>query len=405
MTMRPFSLADLGASADPLPVYRRLQSLPPVFFSEADDCYVVSRHADVKLLVADYATYDPREGFERRRDFDGPFDFDPIFLQSPPDHTRLRKLAGPAFSAKQVTCFAGTAGDIARRLAGGVARPGRTFDLIADFAEPLVLEALGTLIALPPDTRPDILRSLLGLIRPQDTDPVIVQDSASAVHGAMARHYLYIRDEGIGGFAGDIVHAGKDGDAFSQGEGYGMLLLAVVVGAEDMVRAFGNVVYALWRHRDVCATFAADPSARLADVFAEALRLYPTTHYVRRMTRCAVTLGGVDIPAGAAVAGLLGAANRDAAVFADPDAFEIDRRSASASLTFGAGPHVCIGRHVARVIVGAGLMALSGVLPNLELDLQRARRLSNRQIVGFGNLPAHAGIAAALPFPCETSHA
>ena len=83
--------------------------------------------------------------------------------------------------------------------------------------------------------------------------------------------------------------------------------------------------------------------------------------------RCQATLAGIELPEGAALDVIIGAANRDPAQFPDPDHFDIHRKG-QRMLAFGFGPHVCIGQHLARLEITVALNALLDKLPNLRLD-------------------------------------
>lgn len=382
---------DPSFSADPAGFYERMLNLPAVFFNEADGCYFMTRHADVKELIGNHEVYDPRQGSLQRHDLDGPFDFDPIVLQSPPEHTRMRRLAAHAFSMAQVSRFSAGAREIASRLAMELRGERGRFDLISQFTEPLALEAVARLIDLPDEMRSAVMGPLRYLIQQEGADPEFIQRQVTDFNAAIARHFLHVRDRGASGFADDLVNARVGGDVFSQGEAYGMLLMAVIGGAEDMVRGLANIVYALWLYPQARAAFRADPASGLNGVVSEALRLFPTTQYLRRVARRSIAVQGVEIPQGASVVGLLGVANRDPAVFDEAGAFRIDRRNVSASLTFGSGPHVCVGKHIGRIILNAGLMALMEQLPDLELDPAASQRTLNPPILGFRNLWAEFG--------------
>jgi cytochrome P450 len=97
------------------------------------------------------------------------------------------------------------------------------------------------------------------------------------------------------------------------------------------------------------------------------LRFDSSVIHWRRRTRVAVTLSGVDIPADANVLVSIGAANRDPEVFADPDRFDIHRPNAHEHLSFGSGPHLCLGAPLARLEARVVLEELSAALPRLRL--------------------------------------
>ena len=124
-------------------------------------------------------------------------------------------------------------------------------------------------------------------------------------------------------------------------------------------------------HTDTWAAFAADPERLLANTIEEALRFDSSNIAWRRVTTRPVTLRGVEIPAGARILVLLGAANRDPRRFADPETFDIERKDARTHLAFGKGIHYCLGAALTRLELGIVLRLLAGRYPNLRLGTER----------------------------------
>lgn len=395
------SVSDPAMLADPVEFYAQIARMPPVFWSEADESFVVWRHADVKSVMADYARFDPRQGSLQRNEIeDGPFDFDPIFLQSPPDHTRLRKLAAAGFSMASVARFERGARDVAEELALGLPLDDGGFDIVGDFAEALVTRALLDFLEVSEEDRAAISATLLRMIRSTEGGTSSSEELSTELSTLIARHTIRAREEGFGGFPGALYAAEIDGDRLSSGEAFGLVILAAIGGAEDMVKALANLVFALHRFPACRDEFLADPEGRAQAVLLEAMRLFPTTQFIRRVAKQPLQLHGVDVPEGASITAMIGPANRDESVFPEAATMRLDRRNISASLTFGSGAHVCVGKHVGRVIVGAGLLALRDRLGSLRLDLADSSRSYNRPILGFARLAAHAppgGPAAFIP--------
>lgn len=367
---------------EPFEYYDTLRDELPVFYSRRDRCYVLSRYQDVRALLQDYELYDSRLGSMQSRKVEkGELDFDPIFLQSPPEHTRLRKLGAKAYSIASAASIEASCHVIATDVLGAL---GGSFDLISDYAEPVALRSISTFLDIPPDGAAHlqgVLRQLFSRSATGTSD-----EPTEALGRCIAGHFFAAKQGKVSGFPRDILTAEVNGETFSNGEAFGMLMLAAIGGAEDMVRAIGHVVYALSEYREQRQILLQDLNGRMNAAIAEALRLYPTTHYLRRVTTQEVTLHGVTLATGANVVGLLGAANRDERVFEDAAEFQLDRSNTSASLSFGTGPHVCIGKNVAKVILKAALVELLKRHPDYELDLSQSRRVHNAPIVGYESL-------------------
>jgi cytochrome P450 len=157
-----------------------------------------------------------------------------------------------------------------------------------------------------------------------------------------------------------------DGARLTDDEIFAFLLLILPAGVETTYRASGNLLVALLTEPALLDALRQDRSL-LRGAFEEALRWEPPiTTVVRRAIRDC-ELGGVAIPAGTHVSVSVAAANRDPTRYPDPDRFDPTRKNI-AHLTFGGGPHLCLGMHLARMEATVALNALLDRLPDLRLD-------------------------------------
>ncbi|ORW86391.1 cytochrome [Mycobacterium sp. IEC1808] len=157
-----------------------------------------------------------------------------------------------------------------------------------------------------------------------------------------------------------------DGARLTDDEIFAFLLLILPAGVETTYRASGNLLVALLTEPALLAELRAD-RGMLRGAFEEALRWEPPiTTVVRRAVRDC-ELGGIAIPAGATVSVSVAAANRDPARYPDPDRFDPTRKNI-AHLTFGGGPHLCLGMHLARMEGTVAIGALLDRLGDLRLD-------------------------------------
>ncbi len=164
----------------------------------------------------------------------------------------------------------------------------------------------------------------------------------------------------------DLVRVKVDGTTLSDEEIYSFLRLLLPAGVETTYRATGNLLLALLRDRSQFDALFAD-RALYPQAFEEALRWEPpVTVILRRATRD-TELAGVPVGAGADVALLLGAANRDERQYADPDRFDMFRQGRQ-HLGFGFGVHVCLGMHLARMESRVALCTLFDRLGPFALD-------------------------------------
>ena len=147
---------------------------------------------------------------------------------------------------------------------------------------------------------------------------------------------------------------------------FAFLLLILPAGVETTYRASGNLLVALLTEPALVDALRAD-RGMLRGAFEEALRWEPPITTVVRKAVRDCELGGVEIPAGTHVSVSVAAANRDPTRYPDPDRFDPTRRNI-AHLTFGGGPHLCLGMHLARMEATVAINALLDRLPDLRLD-------------------------------------
>jgi hypothetical protein len=191
---------------------------------------------------------------------------------------------------------------------------------------------------------------------------------------AMVRFWHYLRslvDERLAEPRDDLTSAlvevrGGDDAVFTPDEIASVLFAFLTAGHETTSSLIGNAVRRLLEQRSIWEQLCTDPSL-LPDAVEEVLRFDGPVVSWRRRARRDVVIAGVTIPQGAQVLLLLGSANRDGAVFDDPDRLDIRRERASAHLSFGHGIHFCLGAALARLEARVALEVLAARLPSLRL--------------------------------------
>src|SRR5205085_7422497 len=147
---------------------------------------------------------------------------------------------------------------------------------------------------------------------------------------------------------------------------FAFLRLLLPAGAETTYRSSSNLLFCLLTDPDQLHAVRSD-RALLPQAIEEGIRYEPPLLFIMRSAVTDVELGGMHIPEGSMISVCLGAANRDPSKFADPDRFDIFR-DARQHLSFGFGPHMCLGMHLARMETRVALNHLFDRLPNLRLD-------------------------------------
>jgi cytochrome P450 len=304
-----------------------------------------------------------------------------LLENEPPTHTRLRRLVAAAFARGHVERLRPRIAELAERLAADVAAAGAdgsTVDLIALYAEPLPVQVIAELLGIPEPDWP-LLRPWSNAIVKMYEYAVSPQQRAAAER-ASAEFVDYLRElvAARRGRPGDdlvsslIAETDSDGARLNEDELVTTCTLLLNAGHEATVNVVGNGVTALLSHPDELAALQADPT--LVPTAVEELIRYDSPLQLFERTAVADTVvGDVTVAAGQKIAALLGAANRDPAVFAEPDRFDVTRAD-NPHLGFGAGIHFCVGAPLARVELQASLATLLHRFPSLALAESPQRR-------------------------------
>lgn len=304
-----------------------------------------------------------------------------LLENEPPEHTRLRRLVAGAFARGHVERLRPRVALLADELADRVAdlgADGSPVDLIAAYAEPLPVQVIAELLGVP---RPDwpLLRPWSNAIVKMYEYSVSVAQRAAAER-ASAEFVEYLRelvslrrrtptDDLISSL---IAETDRDGARLSVDELITTCTLLLNAGHEATVNVVGNGVTALLAHPAQVAALRADASL-VPSAVEELIRYDSPLQLFERTALAATRVGAVVVEPGQKIAALLGAANRDPAVFADPDTFDVTR-SDNPHLGFGAGIHFCVGAPLARVELQTSLRTLLARFPGLALHATPRRR-------------------------------
>ena len=366
-----FNPLDPEFIADPYPRYRRLREEDPVHQSPMG-FWVLTRYDDVAGMLRDPRF--GRKGFDRllaARFGDAGFDMSMLF-RDPPDHTRLRTLVSKAFTPRAVEQMRDHIGRIVEGLLDAVQPAGR-MDLIGDFAYPLPVIVICEMLGVPDDERErfrdwtvHIARALDAIALP--TEPGVVERGLAARH-ALADYFRGLiaerRRQPRADLLSELIAAEEQGDRLTEGELMATILLLFVAGHETTVNLIGNGTLALLRNPDQLRRLRADLSL-LPGAVEELLRYEGPVQRTGRTCSTEVQIGGRTIPENSAVLGIIGAANRDPAVFSDPDRLDVTRGE-NRHLAFGWGIHFCLGASLARLEAQIAFGALLRRLPGLAL--------------------------------------
>jgi cytochrome P450 len=171
----------------------------------------------------------------------------------------------------------------------------------------------------------------------------------------------------------DLVTVELDGERLDDEEIYSFLRMLLPAGIETTYRSSGNLLYLLLTHPDQLGAVRADRTL-IPQAIEEALRYEPPVLATWRVTTTDTSIAEVDVPAGSVVMSMLGSANRDPDVYDHPEEFDIFR-DPKQHVSFGTGPHLCLGMHLARLETAIAVEALLDRLPDVRLDQDEAQRV------------------------------
>lgn len=394
-------LLDPAVVADPYPAFDAVRAATPLAWHPSLGVAVASSHEACDVVLRDRRlgrVFAPRRPESAWETFNW-LHADSILDSEPPTHTRLRRLVARAFGRGHVERLRPRVAELAAGLLDGCeqaqARDGG-FDVLADYAEPLPVLVIADLLGWPAADRHLLRPWSQAIVRMYEVERTPEHEQQARVAAAgFAAYVVGLADERRRRPQDDLVThlvQVRDGsDRLDEHELVATVVLLLNAGHEASVNGFGNGLVSLLGapdQLDLLRRNAGDP-ALVALAVEEMLRHdSPLQLFERTATEdVELTVAGsvVRLAAGQEVAALLGAADRDPAVFADPGRFVADR-SPNPHLAFGAGIHFCLGAPLARLELQTSLPGLLERFPALQLAGDPVRR-STFVLRGYERLP------------------
>ncbi|MFM9372197.1 cytochrome P450 [Streptomyces sp. Da 82-17] len=394
----------------PHEAYRELRDHHPVAWQEEYEVlgwpagpgfWAVSRHADVVRVLKDHGTFSSYLGATQIRDPDPddlPFIRRMMLNQDPPHHVRLRRLVSRAFTRGRIDRFEQRVRERAHQLCVAAREFGNEADLVATVTDDYALLNLADLLGVPRGDRGLLLEWTERVIGYQDPD-----EAGAVVRGAdgkpvnprspaMLREMFdyaqrlaaYKRRHPSDDVMTALAHA-TDGEVrLSEAELEMFFFLLVVAGNDTVRSAAPGGLLALAEHPEEQARLR-DGKIQLGSAVEELLRHHPPVLTFRRTAVRDTEIAGRQVLAGDKVVVLHASANHDERVFPDPHRLDLGR-TPNPHVSFGEGPHVCLGAHFARLQLGVLYEELLREFPVLE-PAGRPRRLVSNFINGIKELP------------------
>ncbi|MEV7598211.1 cytochrome P450 [Kitasatospora sp. NPDC089797] len=384
----PISIFYRRDGLDPGPALGEAQQRDPVrrvrdfWLHRTGEYWLVTRHADVRRVLADqgtFAMYDPERA---------PVLPNELLNMDPPEHTRLRHVLTPEFTGRRIRALEPMIRTLADELIDAMESRGPAADLMADFALPLPLGVICALLGVP-DL--DQARFHHWSRTTLDLGATLEERIAAGreTHAYMADLVAEKRRSPDDAMIGMLVR--EHGGAVSDSELVGVAELLLLAGHVTVSNTIGLGVLALLAHPEQADRLraAADTGPVVEGAVEELLRyLAVSSTALARTARCDTEIGGVPVKAGEQVVCQLPVANRDPALGAGMDRLDIGRAPVS-HLTFGHGPHHCLGAPLARAELRIALPALLRRLPGLALGcpVEEVPYRVNNEVYGLHALP------------------
>lgn len=368
-----------GFDDNPYEHYRELRNSSPVH-EHPMGFWFVSRYADVAALLRDnrlsvadrnLAAGPMRDQYEHLV-ADQEVKLTSMIDSDPPDHTRLRSLAGKVFTARAIAGLEPMVTKLVDESLDRIADAGSA-NLVDEFAFPLPFAVISTMLGMP-DTDIKRLRELVEtLIMSLEpvTDPEVMKAIAGCeaeLAGMVQEIITWKRNNPADDLMTGLIQAEENGDLLSDDELVAQILLLYMAGHHTTVNLIGNGVTALLRQPDQLTLLRSNPDL-VGNAIEEFLRYDSPIHQTRRITLTPYEIGGFVIPTGTMLIGCIASANRDERMFGpDTDLLRIDREKARQHLSFSAGVHHCLGSALARLEGRVAFNRLVARFPKMALS-------------------------------------
>jgi cytochrome P450 len=394
-----FSLADppAGFIDDPYPHYAALREHQPVH-RLGPTSWLLTRHADVLAAYRHpHLASDKREEFAGRLGAPSPIyehHTTSLVFSDPPRHTRVRRLLMGALNQRAIARMETPVQRLVAGLLDGLEDTAAP-DLIRDFAACIPVDVIGNLLAVPVAEREplrDWSLAILSALEPAPSAATLAAANAAVLDFcACLRTLVAERRRHPGDPEADVLTRLIQGDAegeLSEAELLHNCIFLLNAGHETTTNLIGNGVWTLLMHPGQWQRLVAEP-ALITTAIEELLRFESPLQLNNRQATQTLEVGGTTLPAGSFVTLGIGAANRDPAVFEQPDRLDIGRKP-NPHLAFGQGAHACSGMNVARLEARVAIGALAQRFPRLELAGAPVRDQRVR-FRGFQRLPVRCG--------------
>ena len=394
-----------GERGVPHAQWRELRGMPGLqrFEPEGfDPFYSVVRHDEICEVSKQPENYLSRFGIVLESQSQkevveaGLRDMRTIISMDPPDHRDFRKVAAPWFTPRAISSVAPVVEESARHLVDGLVERSSGGEGECEFANEIAaahpLRVLSTILGVPREKEPDLLRLTNELFGSDDPDLQRKGDDRNAALQALAMEFVQLFNEIIADrranptddLASLLANGKVNGEPMGPVETLGYYLITFTAGHDTTKNALAGGLQALAEHPEEYAKLKANPEL-VPSAVEEIVRWTSPVNYMKRVVARDLEFRGQKLREGENLILFYASANRDESVFEDPEAFRVDR-SPNPHLAFGIGEHFCLGTHLARQSQRALLRELIARVDTLEVAGEPSQ-IESSFVVGLKRLP------------------
>lgn len=368
--------------SNPYPELKLLRQEKGPVWHDGLNMFLASRYEDANQVLRTKTLgriFTPKEPEELWEDFNW-LHADSILDSEPPKHTRLRSLVGKAFSRSRIANLSPEIERIANKLldeAEAKRKADGYFDLIADYAEPLPVKVIASLLGFPDEDEHLLRPWSQAIVKMYEVNPSeqakLEARTAATEFAEYVRGLMMERKQSPGtDLISELVVVEEAGEKLNARELIATCILLLNAGHEASVNGFGNGMVAAFENNQL-ELLGSRPREIAETAVEEFLRFDAPLQLFERTATADTEISGVQIKQGQKIAALLGSANRDEDVFEEPEKMDLTR-DPNNQIGFGAGIHFCLGAPLARLEMQVSLPILMERFPALSLKEKPTRR-------------------------------
>ncbi|WP_189597413.1 cytochrome P450 [Paenibacillus elgii] len=348
----PLPENDLSSSfLNPFPTLNRLRQTTPIRYDEARQCWDIFGYQEIQHILKAPECFSSVIPGKFENSLSLP---ESILELDPPQHTKLRKIAGKAFAPAALSQLEAKIAAIANELIDRVARQGE-MDFVADFANPLPVIVISEMLGVEQNDRALFKHWSDTMVKsPADASPESLERLYTEQLQARRELEAYFRQvielrrtDPQEDLISQIVHTEVDGEKLTFNQIVEFCILLLVAGNETTTNLLGNFVRLLTERSELQPAVYGNPE-RLKTMIEETLRFYSPVQALLRYAKQDTDIQGCHLKKDDVLVLWLASANRDPAVFDRPDELDIDR-SPNPHVAFGFGIHFCLGAMLSRM--------------------------------------------------------